>query len=210
MTEQKLKYLLSSPRFNVYLIKTGNDFNKAYRLYKINIELSEAFYPILSVLEVALRNVVNETLKVHFNDLYWFKNYLPPEFLPFVSDAIQKITSQRKNITPDRIVAELNFGFWNRLFNRPYTGLLWKELRIIFINTPKHLRQRETIADALYRIRTLRNRVYHYESIFDNLHDLEKQYNEMLTFLSWIDKDLLNLISDIDRFNDILLKAKSI
>ena len=106
MTEQKLKYLLSSPRFDVYLAKTSNDFNKAYRLYKVNIELSEAFYPILSVLEVALRNVVNERLKVHFNDLYWFKNCLPPEFLPFVSDAIQKVTSQRKNITPDRIVAE--------------------------------------------------------------------------------------------------------
>ena len=73
MTEQQLKYYLSSPRFNVYLAKTNNDFDKAYRLYKVNIELSEAFYPILSVLEVSLRNAVNETLKLHFNDPYWFK-----------------------------------------------------------------------------------------------------------------------------------------
>jgi hypothetical protein len=210
MTEQQLKYYLSTPRFNVYLAKTSNDFDKAYRLYKANIELSEAFYPILSVLEVCLRNAVNETLKAHFNDPYWFKNHLPPEFLPSVSEAIQKVSTQRKNITPDRIIAELNFGFWNRLFNRNYTGLLWKELRLIFKNTPKHLRQRDTIADALYRIRTLRNRIYHYEPIFNNLQDLEKQYNEMLTFLVWLDKDLPNLLSDIDRFNDILQKAKSI
>ncbi len=210
MTEQQLKYYLSSPRFNVYLAKTSNDFDKAYQLYKVNIELSEAFYPILSVLEVCLRNAVNETLKNHFSDPYWFKNRLPPEFLPSVSEAIQKVSTQRKNITPDTIIAELNFGFWNRLFNRNYTGLLWKELRLIFRNTPKYLRQRDTIADALYRIRTLRNRIYHYEPIFNSLEDLEKQYNEMLTFLVWIDKDLPNFLSDIDHFNNILQKAKSI
>ncbi len=210
MTEQQLKYYLSSPRFNVYLAKTNNDFDKAYRLYKVNIELSEAFYPILSVLEVSLRNSVNETLKLHFNDPYWFKNSLPVEFLPFVSEATQKLTAQRKSITADRIIAELNFGFWNRLFNRHYTGLLWKPLRLIFQNTPKHLRQRDTIADALYRIRTLRNRIYHYEPIFGNLQDIENQYNEMLTFLTWFDNDLPKLLTDIDRFNDILKKAKAI
>ncbi len=40
MTEEKLKYYLSSLRFNVYLAKTNNDFDKAYLLYKVNIELS--------------------------------------------------------------------------------------------------------------------------------------------------------------------------
>ncbi len=210
MTEQELKYYLSGPRFNVYLAKTNNDFDKAYRLYKVNIELSEAFYPILSVLEVSLRNAVNEALKLHFNDPYWFKNSLPVEFLPYVSEATQKLTAQRKNITADRIIAELNFGFWNRLFNRHYTGLLWKPLRLIFKNTPKHLRQRDTIADALYRIRTLRNRIYHYEPIFGNLQDIENQYNEMLTFLTWFDNDLPKLLTDIDRSNGILKKAKAI
>ena len=210
MTEQQLKYYLSNPRFNVYLANTNNDFDKAYRLYKVNIELSEAFYPILSVIEVSLRNAVNETLKQYFNDPNWFENCLPVEFLPFVSEATQKITAHRKTITADRIIAELNFGFWNRLFNRNYTGLLWKPLRLIFKNTPKHLRQRDTIADVLYRIRTLRNRIYHYEPIFGNLQDIEKQYNEMLTFLTWIDNDLPKLLTDIDRFNDILKKAKTI
>lgn len=210
MTEQQLKYYLSSPRFNVYLAKTNNDFHKAYQLYKVNIELSEAFYPILSLLEVSLRNAVNETLKLHFNDPYWFKNSLPVEFLPFVSEATKKLTAQRKSITADRIIAELNFGFWNRLFNRHYTRLLWKPLRLVFKNTPKHLRQRDTISNELYRIRTLRNRIYHYEPIFGNLQDLEKQYNQMLTFLSWFDHDLSKLLTDIDRFNEILQKAKAI
>lgn len=189
-----------------YLAQKGNDFEKAYKLYQANIELSETFYPVLAVLEVCLRNAINEKLKTYFNDLFWFRNFLPAEFQPFVMDAEQKIRTQNKNITPDRIIAELNFGFWNRLFNRHYTRLLWKPLRIIFPNTPKHLRQRDTIADALYRIRRLRNRVYHYEPIFRNLNDLEHEYKEMLTFLIWLDHDLPKLIDGIDRFNGILNK----
>lgn len=208
MTVQQINYYLSIPRFTIYLTKTNNSLDKAYQLYKANIELSEAFYPVLSVLEVSLRNAINETLKVHFNDPYWFKNNLPVDFLPFVAEATQKLTAQRKNITADRITAELNFGFWNRLFNRNYTGLLWKPLRLIFKNMPKHLRQRDTIADVLYRIRTLRNRVYHYEPIFGNLQDIETQYREMLTFLAWIDNSLPNLLTDIDRFNNVLERMK--
>jgi hypothetical protein len=210
MTESQLKYYLSSPRFNVYLAQTSNDFEKAYRLYKANIELSEAFYPVLSVLEICLRNAINEQLKQHFNDPYWFKNNLPAEFRPFITEAEQKILSQHKTLTADKIIAELNFGFWNRLFNRNYTGLLWKPLRLIFKNTPKHLRQRDTIADYLFRIRKLRNRIYHYEPIFRNLQDIEKQYNEMLCFIAWLDRDLPKLIADIDRFKEIFKKAKSI
>jgi hypothetical protein len=210
MTESQLKYYLSSPRFNVYLAQTGNDFEKAYRLYKANIELSEAFYPVLSVLEVCLRNAINEQLKKHFNDSYWFKNHLPKEFRPFIVEAEQKIVSQHKTVTADKIIAELNFGFWNRLFNRNYTSLLWKPLRLIFKNTPKHLRQRDTVADHLYRIRKLRNRVYHYEPIFRNLQDVEKQYNEMISFITWLDQDLPKLLDDIDRFKEIFNKAKAI
>ncbi|HUH73958.1 MAG TPA: hypothetical protein VLZ75_06070 [Chitinophagales bacterium] len=210
MTEQQLIYFISTPRFHVYLAKTNNDFDKAYELYKVNIELSVAFYPLLSVLEISLRNAINENLKLHFKDDCWFKNHLPVDFLPFVSDAIKKLTVQNKSITADRIIAELNFGFWNKLFNRHYTALLWKPLRLIFRNTPKHLRQRDTIADALYRIRSLRNRIYQYEPVVGNLNDLESKYNEMLTFLTWLDNDLPKLISDIDRFNDNLKKAKAI
>jgi hypothetical protein len=165
MKAHYLKYYLSGPRINIYLAKANNDFDKAYRLYKLNIELSEA---------------------------------------------IQKLTKQHKVITADRIIAELNFGFWNRIFNRHYASLLWKPLRLMFQNTPKHLRKRDTISEALYRIRKLRNRIYHYEPIFANLEEIENQYKEMITFLSWLDKNLPQLLSDIDRFNDVLKKAKEI
>ncbi len=210
MTEQQLNYYLSTPRFNVYLEEANLDFEKAYLLYKINIELSEAFYPVLAVIEISLRNAIHETLKVHFQDEFWFKNKLPLEFLTFVSDATQKLTLRRKTITSDRIIAELNFGFWTTLFNRNYASLLWKPLRLIFRNTPKHIRKRDTISDVLHHIRILRNRVYHYEPVFNNLKNLEARHKEMLLFLFWLDKDLPGLLYDIDGFKDILEAAKAI
>ncbi len=210
MTHEKLKFYISNQRFNVYLSQTNNDFSKSYQLYQANIELSEAFYPILSILEISLRNAINESLKVYFKDDYWFNNNLPKEFQIYISEATQKLSRQKKIITADCIIAELNFGFWNRLFNKNYTELLWKPLRLIFKNIPKPLRQRNTIEDSLFRIRTLRNRIYHYEPIFRKLDDLKKNYSDMLIFLTWLDKDLPLLIKDIDRFTQILEKTKSI
>lgn len=131
MTQQQLKYYFSSARFNIYLSVTGNDFEKARKLYITNIELSEAFYPALSLLEVCLRNAIHEKLQVHFDNLYWYKNCLPIEFLPYVSSATQKLAAQRKPITADRIIAALNFGFWSKLFNNHHSRLLWKPLRLI-------------------------------------------------------------------------------
>lgn len=210
MTENQTTYFLSIPRFQIYLEKTGNDFDKAVQLYKANIELSEAFYPILSILEISLRNAINQKLTEHFNDPFWFKNNLPIDFLPFVSEATQKLRKQRKTITADKIIAELNFGFWNRLFSRNYTSILWKPLRVVFKNTPKKLRQRDMIADSLYRIRTLRNRIYHYEPIFRNLQEIDEIHTEMINFLKWMDNDLPKLITDINRFEQVMEKAKKL
>lgn len=210
MTEQQIKYYISSPRLSAFSSKAINDFEKIILLYKTNIEIAESLYPILSILEVSLRNAIHEVLKSHFNDPYWFKNCLPDEFSPYVSKAIQKLTARRKTITPDGIIAELSFGFWNRLFHRNHTKLLWKSLITIFKHIPKHLRQRSTIDECIFRIRTLRNRIYHYEPVFTNLQDLENLYNEMLTFLTWLDKGLPYLLTDIDRFYIVLEKAKKI
>ena len=160
---------------------------------------------------ISIDKVKAELFDNHEDELKeWCEASLPIDFLPFVSEATQKLTRQRKTITADKIVAELNFGFWNRLFSRNYTSILWKPLRVIFQNTPKKQRQRDTIADSLYRIRTLRNRIYHYEPIFGNLQEIDEIHTEMLTFLNWLDKDLPNLISDINRFEEILNKAKNI
>lgn len=54
-SDLRYKYL-SRPRYNRYLIATGNDISRAKRLYNANIRLAQAFHPAITQFEVVLRN----------------------------------------------------------------------------------------------------------------------------------------------------------
>lgn len=56
MRFKKLQSLLSPPRLDRYLIATSGDSKRAVRLYKANLQLAQAFHPVLGVFEVGLRN----------------------------------------------------------------------------------------------------------------------------------------------------------
>lgn len=208
ITPQEIHFFISQPRFNIYLQQRNNNIEAAYELYLTNIALSEALYPILSVLEISLRNAIHRQMSRHFRDPYWFNNQLPESFQASVSKAEQKIIAQQKLVTPDRIVAELSFGFWNRLFNRHHAKQLWKPLRMIFRYLPRQQRRRDTIDDSLFRIRTLRNRVYHYEPIIRNLYYLEMVYQEMYLFLAWLHQNLPDVLNRTDRFQHLMIAAR--
>jgi hypothetical protein len=179
MKEQKINFYISEQRLTTYRKHAKQDFNKALLLYQYNMQLSESFYSVLSLVEVVLRNAINESLKVYFKDTYWFSTSLPIEFEQAVLEAISKLNRRNASISPDRIIAELHFGFWSKLFNRNHSILLWKPLRLIFKNLPKNQKKREYIASVLNTIRLLRNRIYHYEPIFNDVAALEKQRKEI-------------------------------
>jgi hypothetical protein len=203
MSSKKILRYLSQPRFNVYLGQCNNHVEKALTLYRTNIALSESFYPILALFEISLRNGIHGRLQEYFQDNYWF-NHLPPDFHPFIKNAEQKVILQQKTITPDRIVAELNFGFWNRLFNKRCAKLLWKPLRTIFKNMPKLLRKRDYIEESLFRIRRFRNRIYHYEPIFGNKTKINNLYREIQNMIQWLDEELMEIIRPINRYEEIV------
>lgn len=210
MNEHKIYFYFSEQRLATFRRYSNDDFSKSLDLYRYNIELSEALYPVLSILEVVLRNAINETLKRHFNDLNWFKNSLPSELENVVIQAQNKLQKRNVKITPDNIIAELHFGFWNMLFSRNFAILFWKPLRLIFKNLPKQQKKREYVSTKLNTIRLIRNRIYHYEPIINDLILIEKQYNDIYMFLNWIDYDIaINFISK-DKFSEILQKIKSL
>lgn len=51
-----IEKIISSERLQPYLTHHKNDLEKAIQHYKSNILVSEAFYPLLSMLEIGLRN----------------------------------------------------------------------------------------------------------------------------------------------------------
>lgn len=209
MITEEIKSFISHPRFNIYLEEANYDTNAAYQLYLINIELSEALYLALSLLEISLRNAIHQKLKEYFNDDFWFKNQLPGEFQTAIQRAERKIQFQQKTVIADGIIAELNFGFWNRLFNRYHAKLLWKPLRTIFVHLPKQEKQRKNIDESLHRIRNIRNRVYHYEPIFRDFNYLASVYQEIRLLLFWLHQLLPIILNKVDRFEYILMKMKT-
>ncbi len=114
--------IISKERLEPYLKFNKNDLFKAIDHYKSNILISESFYPLLAVLEIGLRNSVDYQLTKRFNDNEWYDN---KEFVKIatrfqidrISQARTNIYSEKKEITPGRIISELSFGFWTSLFD---------------------------------------------------------------------------------------------
>ena len=72
MELEKIIASISEERFKPFLIRCVNN-DEALVLYQKNIKVSQAFYALLSVLEVTLRNKINESCKLHFDTDNGFK-----------------------------------------------------------------------------------------------------------------------------------------
>ena len=64
--------IFSTERMRKYFEKYPNEESKAIEHYHLNIELSESFYPLLSIFEVALRNSLNRELITFFGTSDWY------------------------------------------------------------------------------------------------------------------------------------------
>lgn len=197
------------------MIRHNNDLEKALSHYKINILISQSFYPILAILEIGLRNSIDYQLTRKFNDEKWFDNH---EFVKVASrfhiDRISKartnIMSEKKAITPGKIISELSFGFWTSLFDLKFEMTLWKNLRLAFPNCPKQIRQRKTMSAKFNGIRKLRNRIFHHEPIAWNLTVLRSYKKDIIEGLDWLNDDLINWTAELNNIDDTIDKYRKV
>lgn len=211
MNYNNLEKFLSERRLFLYKNHCKNNNNKAILLYKANIRLSKAFYPLLSMLEISLRNAINEEIINHFSDHDWLINEKVGFMarlndrgfmLKSVNDAENKIRNNGKPITNDRIVAELSFGVWTSFYLSRTFGILHRKPINAFANLPAGA-TRNTVSQGLDEVRKFRNRVYHNEticfnnSIFD-LTNVETIYDKIKNILGWFDPIYIKWITDID------------
>ena len=215
MDRKAIERIISIERLEPYLKHHSNDFDKAVEHYKANIEISEAFYPLLSILEIGLRNNFDYQLKRRFDDDNWFEN---SEFIKIVSrfqidrvsEARNTILREKKDITTGKIISELSFGFWTSLLDSKFEKTLWKNLRLAFPNCPKNIRQRKTMSSKLNGVRRLRNRVFHHESITWSISALTNYQQEIIEGIDWLDKGLLEWSNDLIRFDDVIGNRKGL
>ena len=215
MDRKAIERIISIERLEPYLKHHLNDFDKAVEHYKANIEISEAFYPLLSILEIGLRNNFDYQLKRRFDDDNWFEN---SEFVKIVSrfqidrvsEARNSILREKKEITTGKIISELSFGFWTSLLDSKFEKTLWKNLRLAFPNCPKNIRQRKTMSSKLNGVRRLRNRVFHHESITWSISALANYQQEIIEGIDWLDKGLLEWSNELIRFDEVIGKRKGL
>jgi hypothetical protein len=213
MEEKAIKRIFSTERLEPYLRHHDNDFEKSLQHYKANIKISEAFYPLLSVLEIGLRNNFDNQLKRLFQDDQWHEN---SNFIKIVSrfqierisEARTSILREKKQVTSGKIISELSFGFWTSLLDSRFERTLWKNLRLSFPNCPKSIRKRKTMSSKFNGIRKLRNRIFHHEPISWNIDVLINYRNEIVEGIDWLDKDLVNWCEDLMHVNQIIEKNK--
>lgn len=195
--------VFSDERMRKYFAAHAIDESLAIAHYQFNIEISESFYPCLSVFEVALRNAINRELIMKFGTEEWYNHFSTTAGLSKLTKEIaiaqSQISKRHELVTPSKVVAELTFGFWTRLFNTEFELILWKDLRRAFPYLPKAKRQRKQVSAPINNFRNFRNRIFHNEPICWNLDKLAETHDQIITVLGWINKDLPDWVKHFDR-----------
>lgn len=164
-----LKAALSAARFAAYLRRAGNDEAHAFALYLYNARLAKAFLYPLHVVEVTLRNAIDESLVAVYganwpSDDHFRTQVLTPDGLTTLDKAIARAGGA--GASKDQVVATLTFDFWSNLF-RPEYGSFWRtKLNIVLPYLPRG-KSRRDMQVAVREINEFRNRIAHHEPILD-------------------------------------------
>lgn len=181
-----LRAALSDARFETYLKAAGYHVDFAVGLYLYNARLAKALLYPLHMVEVVLRNGIDDLL-VQLYGADWPRD---PEFLALlpevgeaaVQTAIRRIEEdKRAPARREQIIAALTFDFWSNLFRPDYDRPLWQvHLRQVL----PHLGDGLTRADVQLLVRDinrLRNRVAHHEPVLGlDLNALHRSILELM------------------------------
>ena len=162
---------ISLARLSSFLRQTNGDIPFALRLYEWNAHLSASVFELLGHVEVIIRNAMHRELSEwnmeKFGKPDWFTNdhgLLVPKALADLSLAHERLVRRKRQVTGDRIVSELNFGFWRFLLAKQYRTTLWPAaLKNAFPNL--ETKGVGLLATQLANLHGLRNRIAHHEPI---------------------------------------------
>ena len=217
MHYSKLEYFVSQPRLDRFLQACDNSKSKAQELYRVNLRVSQAFYPVLNHFEISLRNILNYKISGYFSDPNWIINqkngFMNHDSLQssryFLKNSVlsSERTIRRKggSISSGKVIAEQSLSFWTSLFDVHHYRLIGGVPIQCFNLKPKN-ENRSSISQKLNRIRTFRNRIYHNEPICFNANRIDFQQalqiqSDIYLLLGWIDVELVQYVQSFDSIN---------
>ena len=202
---QKIEVILHSERLDAYR-QDGADGSVTLARYSLNLALCESLYPILQFAEVALRNAIHTAFTARFDTDCWYDSIMGLQNWQQskIQETKNSLLKNSKPLTPGRMVAELNFGFWTGFFNKyhAHTSIGHLLAGQVFHHAPKHERNLAKLDTRWKSIRDLRNRIFHHERII-HWTDLDAQHAAILEIIGWMTPELRDLTLALDRFTFI-------
>ena len=111
-------------------------------------------------------------------------------------------------ITNDKIISELNFGFWTKILTEKHYSNLWRKIFIdVFPNKKIDLiidKTKSLVAKDFNDLRNFRNRVFHYEPVFNK--QPKRYHQKILESTKWMSISLYKISKEFDEFNNIMKK----
>jgi hypothetical protein len=218
--DNRIEAYLSKERLNTYRKFTSSgETIKSIEVYVVTQMYSSYLFLSLQFLEVSLRNAVYFVLCDFFRKSNRNPMGCDPEqwlfWLPSATKTIDiiknanNLAQQEIKARPVRIgdiISRLSFGVWVSILSEqpnvksPLHFWIYT-VNKIFPNAPK--RKQQAILHRLKEINLIRNRLFHYEPVWDTLkcetsrqiiEDLYGKYNHIMNTIQWITKDTYMLL----------------
>ncbi len=217
----EIELVLSAPRMARYAAACGGDTRKAMTLYRKNLALSGELFTIISCFEIALRNKIDGVYSaVHGHD--WLRDSANPGAIFDVPncDTTRRIIRTAVNklgrlYTHNKLVAEMDFGFWRYLFAQPQFLAGGQTLLGAFPakprSTPAIQYNHTYVFNELGRINELRNRIAHHEPVCFapgggatiNTVYVRQHYTLILQLFQWMTINESALLYGLDHVNSV-------
>lgn len=191
----RIKQSLSAARMSTYeraMAHTPDPAVSGLELYAWNADTSAAFLAPLHVCEVVMRNAASEALEIIYGPRWpWSPGFERSLHNPTYgySEKRDLFSARQKQTTTGKVIPELKFVFWQKLFTARNDQRLWTpHLLRVFPNLPATTAVaslRAGLFADLEAIRTLRNRIAHHEPIFSrNLTDELAKIESLVNYRS--------------------------
>lgn len=206
----KFNYSLNNERLKRYIVNNKADSQDVIGLYLWNIRLSKELYPLISLVEITLRNHINNAISQNIAEKWLLNKDLTASILKDKElltyyDAYKEL-DKRDRLTEGRLIAELSLGFWVNLFNKKYKVNLWHKKNVFETTFPYfNIKAPDRIGyvfPKLKEIQYVRNRISHHEAIFDYPKGLQNCHNDIMLLLEWLSPEIKDLSAKVSNFTE--------